>query len=83
MNAQHGADLAQGPTLGVQVGCTRNVHCATVMSSAATSDNFGMLFPRVGEAHRWSSARHSGRIAIVAVAQRRCQRLFRRVNCCG
>jgi hypothetical protein len=26
MNAQLGADLAQGPTLGVQVRCTLNVH---------------------------------------------------------
>ena len=30
MNAQLGTDLAQGPTLGVQVGCTLNVHGATV-----------------------------------------------------
>jgi hypothetical protein len=30
-NAQLGTDLAQGPTLGVQVGRTRNVHCATLM----------------------------------------------------
>ena len=26
MNAQLGTDLAQGPALGVQVGCTLNVH---------------------------------------------------------
>ena len=32
MNAQLGTDLAQGPTLGVQVGCTLNVHGATVTS---------------------------------------------------
>jgi hypothetical protein len=25
-NAQLGTDLAQGPTLGVQLGCTLNVH---------------------------------------------------------
>ena len=31
-NAQLGTDLAQGPTLGVQVGCTLNVHRATVTS---------------------------------------------------
>jgi hypothetical protein len=30
MNAQLGADLAQGPALGVQVGSTLNVHGATV-----------------------------------------------------
>jgi hypothetical protein len=29
-NAQLGTDLAQGPAPGVQIGCTRNVHCATV-----------------------------------------------------
>jgi hypothetical protein len=29
-NAQLGTDLAQAPTLGVQVGCTLNVHGATV-----------------------------------------------------
>jgi hypothetical protein len=27
---QLGSDLAQGPTLGVQVGCTLNIHAATV-----------------------------------------------------
>jgi hypothetical protein len=32
MNAQLCADLAQGPTLRVQVGCTLNVHCAKVTS---------------------------------------------------
>ena len=35
MNAQLGTDLAQGPTLGVQVGCTLNVHRATVTSLSA------------------------------------------------
>ena len=34
-NAQLGTDLAQGPALGVQVGCTLNVHRATV--TAVTS----------------------------------------------
>jgi hypothetical protein len=29
-NAQLGTDLAQGPALGVQIGCTLNVHGATV-----------------------------------------------------
>jgi hypothetical protein len=29
-NAQLGTDLAQSPTLGVQVGCTLNIHGATV-----------------------------------------------------
>jgi len=33
MNAQLGTDLAQGPTLGVQVGCTLNVHRATVTAA--------------------------------------------------
>jgi hypothetical protein len=32
MNAQLGTDLTQGPSLGVQVGCTLNVHGATVTS---------------------------------------------------
>jgi hypothetical protein len=32
MKAQLGTDLAQGSTLGVQVGCTLNVHGATVTS---------------------------------------------------
>jgi hypothetical protein len=31
-NAQLGSDLAQRPTPGVQVGCTLNVHGATVTS---------------------------------------------------
>ena len=31
-NAQLVTDLAQGTTLGVQVGCTLNVHCPTVTS---------------------------------------------------
>jgi hypothetical protein len=30
MNAQLGTDLAQGPALGVQGGCTLNIHRATV-----------------------------------------------------
>jgi hypothetical protein len=33
MNAQLGTDLAQGSTLGVQVGCTLDVHGATVMTA--------------------------------------------------
>jgi hypothetical protein len=41
-NAQLGADLAQGPALGVQVGCTLNVHCATVTSRSAPSRSFGL-----------------------------------------
>jgi hypothetical protein len=32
MNAQLGTNLAQGPALGVQVGCTLNVHRATATS---------------------------------------------------
>ena len=42
MNAQLGTDLAQGPTLGVQVGCTLNVHGATVTSRSAASGSFGL-----------------------------------------
>jgi hypothetical protein len=30
MNAQLGTDLAQAPALGIQVGCTLNVHRDTV-----------------------------------------------------
>jgi hypothetical protein len=33
-NAQFGTNPAQRPTLGVQVGCTLNVHRATVTSLA-------------------------------------------------
>jgi hypothetical protein len=32
-NPELGTDLAQGPTLRVQVGCTVNVHCATITRS--------------------------------------------------
>jgi hypothetical protein len=42
MNAQLGADLAQGLTLAVQVGCTLNVHRATVTSRSAASGSFGL-----------------------------------------
>jgi hypothetical protein len=42
MNAQLGTDLAQGPTLGVQVGCTVNLRCATVTSRSAASGSFGL-----------------------------------------
>jgi len=38
--------------LGVQVACTLNVYGPTVISGPATSDKLGMLFTRVGEAHR-------------------------------
>ena len=37
MNAQLGTDLAQGPALGVQVGCTLNVHGATVRVAHASA----------------------------------------------
>jgi hypothetical protein len=37
MNPQLGTDLAQGPTLGVQVGCTLNVHSITVTVSAGSA----------------------------------------------
>jgi hypothetical protein len=42
MNAQLGTDLAQGPTLGVQVSRTLNVHGATVTSLR------GIGFPEPG-----------------------------------
>ena len=35
-DASFGSDLAQAPTLGVQVGCTLNVHGATVTSLSPT-----------------------------------------------
>ena len=35
--AQLGTDLAQGPALGVQVGCTLNVHGATVTSLSGSA----------------------------------------------
>jgi hypothetical protein len=40
-NAQLGTDLAQGPALGVQVGCTLNVHRDTVTSRSAASGSSG------------------------------------------
>jgi hypothetical protein len=40
-NAQLGTDLAQGPALGVQVGCTLNVHRATVESQCGIC-SFGL-----------------------------------------
>jgi hypothetical protein len=39
MNAQLGTDLAQGPTLGVKVGCTLNVHRDTVAGKARAARN--------------------------------------------
>jgi hypothetical protein len=39
--AQLGTDLAQGPTLGVQVGCPLNVHGDTVTSRSAASGSSG------------------------------------------
>jgi hypothetical protein len=40
MNAQLGTDLAQGPTLAVQVGCTLNVHRDTVASLSRCVGSF-------------------------------------------
>jgi hypothetical protein len=34
MNAQLDTDLAQSPTVGVQVGCPLNVHSATVTAQS-------------------------------------------------
>jgi hypothetical protein len=42
MNAQLGTDLAQGPALGVQVGCTLNIHGGTVTGRSAASGSFGL-----------------------------------------
>jgi hypothetical protein len=42
MNAQLGTDLAQGPTLGVQVGSTLNIHRDTVaVSRLELHENYG------------------------------------------
>ena len=57
-NAQLGADLAQGPSLGVQVGCTLNVHGATVTSRCAASGSFG-LRRSPGDACKEDSGRRS------------------------
>jgi hypothetical protein len=43
-NAQLGTDLAQGPTLGVQVRRTLNVHGATVTSISLVVSGFGQEF---------------------------------------
>jgi hypothetical protein len=42
-NTQLGTDLAQAPTLGVQVGCALNVHRATVKSLSRIRFPIGML----------------------------------------
>jgi hypothetical protein len=41
-DAQLSTDLAQTPTLGVQVGCTRNIHRDTVASRGAASGSSGL-----------------------------------------
>ena len=41
MNSQLRTDLAQAPTLGVQVGGTLNVHCATVTSLSRIVSGLG------------------------------------------
>ena len=41
MNAPLVTDLAQGPTLGVQVGCTLNIHRATVTSLSRIVSGLG------------------------------------------
>jgi hypothetical protein len=67
MNAQLGTDLAQAPTLGVQVGCTLNVHGATVASKrwhaahyCGASPNFRSTAARFC-ADRWVSGWSSPR----------------------
>jgi hypothetical protein len=45
-NAQLGTDLAQSPTLGVQVGCTLNVHGATVKASTTHTAGMGIHLGR-------------------------------------
>jgi hypothetical protein len=49
-DAQLGTDLAQGPILGVQVGCTLNVHGATVtgLFEFERGDPFMLLIFAVG-----------------------------------
>ncbi len=50
MNAQLGTDLPEAPTLGVQAGCTLNIHGATVTGShrhhLAALANFAFSRPR-------------------------------------
>ena len=46
-NAQLVTDLAQGTTFGLQVGCTLNVHRATVTSLSRLE--FGLARARIGE----------------------------------
>jgi hypothetical protein len=45
MSAELGTDLAEGPTLCVQVGCTLNVHRETVTSSLGTDQVISELRP--------------------------------------
>jgi len=40
MDAQLGTNLTQGPALGVQVGCTLNVHCVTVTAGPARDKRY-------------------------------------------
>jgi hypothetical protein len=58
MNAQLGSNLAEGPTLGVQVARMLNVHRATVTSLSAASGSFG-LQSSPGDAWNEESGRRS------------------------
>ena len=66
MNAQLGTDLAQGPALGVQVGCTLNIHGATVTSRSAACGSFG-LQRSPGDACNEESGRRSSVIRMRAL----------------
>jgi hypothetical protein len=51
-HAQLGTDLAQSPTLGVQVGCTLNVHRATVAAQSTKTWSAVLVIGCVGSARR-------------------------------
>jgi hypothetical protein len=58
MNAQLRTDPAQGPTLGIQVRRTLDVHCATVTSRSAASGSSGFA-EESGDACNEESSRRS------------------------
>jgi hypothetical protein len=66
-NTQLGTDLAQGPTLGVQIGCALNVHGATVTSHGRIG--FAAYSPPLGNDRLWRVFRPSGS-AVLAPDER-------------
>jgi hypothetical protein len=52
MDAQLGTDLAQSPTLGVQVGRTLNVHGVTVSAQSPRTCSAVLVIGCVGSARR-------------------------------